>query len=88
MNTTATTIGAFEAKTHLSELLKKVQAGQHFMITVRGTVIAELKPVPSQREQALAALDTLRQMREAMKQSGRTFTHDEIKAMIHEGHNY
>ena len=38
-------IGAFEAKTHLSELLEKVRAGRAYVITRRGRPIAELRPV-------------------------------------------
>ena len=38
-------IGAFEAKTHLSRLLEKVEHGQVFRITRRGRPIAELRPV-------------------------------------------
>ena len=44
-------IGAFEAKTRLSELLDNVRRGQVYRITKRGTPIAELRPVvnPSRR---------------------------------------
>ena len=38
-------IGAFEAKTHLSELLEQVRKGAVFFITRRGHPIAELRPV-------------------------------------------
>lgn len=38
-------IGAFEAKTRLSELLEKVSRGRTFRITRRGRVVAELRPV-------------------------------------------
>lgn len=38
-------IGAFEAKTKLSELLEKVERGQVFVITKRGRPVAELRPV-------------------------------------------
>ncbi len=38
-------IGAFEAKTRLSELLEKVRRGAVFFITKRGHPIAELRPV-------------------------------------------
>jgi prevent-host-death family protein len=38
-------IGAFEAKTRLSELLKKVSRGQVYRITKRGKPIAELRPI-------------------------------------------
>ena len=39
-------IGSFEAKTHLSELLQKVERGESFVITRRGKPVAELGPVP------------------------------------------
>ena len=38
-------IGAFHAKTHLSELLEKVRQGQSFFITKHGHPVAELRPV-------------------------------------------
>ena len=38
-------IGAFEAKTRLSELLAQVRKGAVFLITKRGHPIAELRPV-------------------------------------------
>ena len=38
-------IGAFEAKTHLSELLEKVGQGKTFHITKRGHPMAELRPI-------------------------------------------
>jgi len=38
-------IGAFEAKTRLSELLDRVERGQVFRITKRGRPVAELRPV-------------------------------------------
>jgi len=43
MKTTA--IGAFDAKTHLAELLAQVQQGKTFCITKRGRPVAELRPV-------------------------------------------
>jgi prevent-host-death family protein len=38
-------IGAFEAKTRLSELLEEVSKGRTYRITRRGKPIAELRPV-------------------------------------------
>ena len=38
-------IGAFEAKTRLSELLQQVSRGRSFVITRRGRAVAELRPV-------------------------------------------
>ena len=40
-----TDIGAFEAKTRLSELLEEVSKGRVFRITRRGKPVAELRPV-------------------------------------------
>ncbi len=37
-------IGAFEAKTKFSELLRKVKQGERFIITLRGKIVAELNP--------------------------------------------
>lgn len=38
-------IGAFEAKTRLSELLEHVRQGRSYRITRRGRPIAELRPI-------------------------------------------
>jgi prevent-host-death family protein len=38
------TIGAFEAKTHFSELLERVSHGEIFTVTRRGKPIARLGP--------------------------------------------
>lgn len=40
-------IGAFEAKTRLSELLEKVGRGHVYRITKRGKPVAELRAVPA-----------------------------------------
>lgn len=56
-------IGAFEAKTHLSELLAAVEKGEIFIITRRGKPVAELRPLraaPSTRDAAIADLKRLR----------------------------
>ena len=46
-------IGSFEAKTHLSELLEKVKAGQTFTITKRGKPVARLAPIEPDPAQSL-----------------------------------
>ena len=38
------TVGAFEAKTHLSRILREAQAGKRFIITQRGKPVAEIHP--------------------------------------------
>lgn len=46
------TVGSFEAKTKLAELLDKVEAGESVTITRRGKAVARLVAVKSDDEQA------------------------------------
>ena len=43
-------IGLFETKTHLSEIIEKVQKGRTFVITKRGKRVAELRPIARERQ--------------------------------------
>lgn len=45
MQQSGKTVGAYEAKTHLSELLEKVEAGEEIVITKHGAPVAKLVPV-------------------------------------------
>lgn len=60
------TIGAFEAKTHFSSLLDKVEKGEHIVITKHGRVVAKMVPVMasghSRTKQVISDLKTLSQM--------------------------
>jgi len=47
-----TTVGSFEAKTKLAELLDKVEAGETITITRRGIAVAQLVPVKAVDEKA------------------------------------
>jgi prevent-host-death family protein len=40
------TVGAYEAKTHLAELLDRVERGERILITRHGRAVAQLVPVP------------------------------------------
>ncbi|WP_430647613.1 type II toxin-antitoxin system Phd/YefM family antitoxin [Agromyces sp. GXS1127] len=40
-----TTVGAYEAKTHLPALIERVEAGEEITITRHGTAVARLVPV-------------------------------------------
>lgn len=42
---TSKEIGVFEAKSHLSDLLRKVKEGESFILTNRGEPVAELRPI-------------------------------------------
>ena len=76
-------VGAFEAKTHLSRLLKRVSDGEEFTITKHGQPIAKLVPVNRRAEDqvawAVAGLQALRQKNQA--------TLREIVSWIREGRN-
>jgi len=54
---TTKTIGAFEAKTRLSELLEQVRKGQVYRISKRGRPVAELRPVPQPPKRLLFGCD-------------------------------
>ena len=43
-------IGLFDAKTTLSELIKRVMAGERFYITRRGQRVAELRPIAPEKK--------------------------------------
>lgn len=64
MKTLTKTVGAFEAKTHLWELLDLAAMGERFTITKRGKPVAMLVPVEEQPrltvEEAMAAMDEIR----------------------------
>ncbi len=47
------TVGAFEAKTHLSALLERVAKGESFTITRHGTPVAVLAPVEQRDDAAI-----------------------------------
>ena len=62
---TPTTIGAFAAKTHLSELLEQVEAGNVVTITRRGRAVARLVPVEAANvDRAARAVERLRVLRQ------------------------
>ena len=57
------TVGDFEAKTHFSALLDKVEKGEQIVITKHGRVVAKLVPVTTanhlRRHQAISDLKDL-----------------------------
>ena len=75
-------VGAFEAKTKLPELLREVQKGKRFTITLRGKPVAELGPPPATARPdpsvAIEAFQVFRQMNPIRRGI-------DIKALIEEG---
>ncbi len=77
------TVGVFEAKTKLSELLDKVSAGEEVIITKRGVPIAYLSGIEDRRARTRAALAALRELREQIRPGP-----ESIKELIEEGRRY
>ncbi len=62
-----TTVGAFEAKTHLSSLLNRVAEGEEVLITRRGVPVARLVPAEeADRSDVAEAIRELRALRKGV----------------------
>jgi prevent-host-death family protein len=58
--TSKPSVGAYEAKTRLSDLLDRVEAGARITITRHGRPVAQLAPVPGAAESTVSeAVDAL-----------------------------
>ena len=80
------TVGAFEAKTHLSALLDRVERGEEVTITRRGQPVAKLVPVKPAVLDGIPLSERLRQLRQSLKDRGmKPLTIDEIIEMKNEG---
>ena len=80
------TVGAYEAKTHLPELLSKVAKGESITITKRGRPIAKLVPADEQPERDVQTI--IREFRAYSKDRAETvggLLDREIREMIEEG---
>jgi prevent-host-death family protein len=78
-------VGSFEAKTHLPQLLERVAQGEEFTITKHGKPVARLvaatatKPKPDVR----AAVEAMKQFRK-----GQTLGGLSVREMIEEGRRF
>jgi len=57
-----TKVGSFDAKAKLSEILREVQLGQRYTITLRGRPVADLVPSGSTLHNVHAAVESMRAM--------------------------
>ncbi|HEX9155231.1 MAG TPA: type II toxin-antitoxin system prevent-host-death family antitoxin [Nitrospira sp.] len=75
-------VGAYEAKTHLSELLEKVEAGEEITITKHGAPVAKLVPVKkaASAEERLAAIGRIQKLATGLSLGGL-----KVKDLISEG---
>jgi prevent-host-death family protein len=76
-----TEIGAFEAKTKLSEILRKVEQGERFTITLRGRSVADI--VPSQVKDRQRVAEAVRRLMLMPKIEG--ISPETVKEWIEEG---
>lgn len=85
---TPQTIGLFEAKTHLSELVARAEAGEEIVITRHNRPVARIVPMASEPSfdpvQRREAIEGLRRLREELRSKGMTMSSDEIVQTLHE----
>ena len=81
VETTYTEIGAFDAKTKLSEILRKVEQGERFTITLRGRAVADI--VPSQLRNRQRAVEAVRRLMAMTKITGNS--PETVRGWIEEG---
>ncbi|MDR1840168.1 MAG: type II toxin-antitoxin system prevent-host-death family antitoxin [Treponema sp.] len=76
-------IGTFEAKTHFSQLIEKVENGADFVITKRGKPVAKI--IPFEQEKTMTyheAIDALIEMRKLYRGEPGSFN---VREAIEEG---
>ena len=79
-------IGAFEAKTHFSRILEKVENGDDFIITKRGKPVAKIIPFTQEKEMTRKeAIEAMIEMRKLYRGNPGD---DNIKDLINEGRRY
>jgi len=84
-----TTVGSFEAKTKLAELLDKVEAGETVTITRRGKAVAMLVPAgvdDEQRARRRALIDEIKRKRAGWDRGAKAGT--TIAELIKAGRRY
>ena len=77
-------VGAFEAKTHFSELLERAEHGEEIVITRRGKAVARLMPIAEVKREDPRKI--LERMRKRAKTTGiKRFDWKEWKKYVNEG---
>jgi prevent-host-death family protein len=83
------TVGLFEAKTHLSELIARAERGEETIITRHNKPVAKIVPMskvsPELVRQRLEAVKGLQAIGRQMIARGGPITEDEILEWVREG---
>jgi prevent-host-death family protein len=77
------TVGAYEARTRLPELLARVVRGERILITRHGKPAAMLVPAPAERKQGVKQV--IEEFKAYSKRQERTLDKLTIREMIEEG---
>lgn len=79
------TVGSFEAKTHLSQLLDRVANGEEFTITKHGKPVARLVPTThgKSKPDARTAIEAMKQFRKDQSLGGLS-----VRDLIEEGRRF
>lgn len=79
-------VGAYEAKTHLPRLLRRVMDGESVTITRHGRPVARLVPV--EEDERTRAYEAARRIRDSRRRLENKASLEELLETIHEGHRY
>jgi prevent-host-death family protein len=81
------TVGAFDAKTKLSELLDRVEAGEVIVITRHGAPVATLQPYSEavDGKKTQRAIEGLLELRSEFLKGGRGLSVKDIRDAIEDG---
>lgn len=87
-------IGAYDAKTHLPQLLERVQRGERFVITKHGRPVAELVPVIERDpDKARKLVVSMRSLRASLERRGVRLSDirkkgETLRELAHDDHRY
>ena len=78
-----TSVGSFEAKTHLPQLLERVERGESILITRHGKPVAVLSPAPVEEPKGIA--QTIKDFKAYSQKQKRSLKGMTAKELIDEG---
>ena len=87
-------IGAYDARTHLPQLLERVQRGERFVITKHGRPVAELVPVAERDPDKVRKLVvSMRSLRASLEKRGVRLSDirkkgETLRELAHDDHRY
>jgi prevent-host-death family protein len=78
------TVGAFQAKTNLAQLLDRVAKGETIVITRRGVPIATINPIAEQQlRDKMETIQTIKEFRKGNRLNGLS-----VRELVEEGRRF